>query len=138
MGMSFEMMKLDIFKGVAAFMAVIFLWMQIYIITQRYMTAKESLKVPGAMSVYLGTKCMFFTYFFLELMPFTRGEDALTGNLWNFAAAFFSISLWYNWLKTHNEDPGYLGTARCAFFGRNLHSRMPLDPTHVRLKRTRL
>jgi hypothetical protein len=24
---------------------------------------------------------------------------------------------------------------RCAFFGRNLHSRMPLDPTHVRLKR---
>jgi hypothetical protein len=25
---------------------------------------------------------------------------------------------------------------RCAFFGRNLHSRMPLDPTHVRLKRT--
>jgi hypothetical protein len=27
---------------------------------------------------------------------------------------------------------------RCAFFGRNLHSRMPLDPTHVRLKRTRV
>jgi acylaminoacyl-peptidase len=26
--------------------------------------------------------------------------------------------------------------ARCAFFGRNLHSRMPLDPTHVRFKRT--
>jgi aminopeptidase N len=26
----------------------------------------------------------------------------------------------------------------CAFFGRNLHSRMPLDPTHVRLKRTRV
>jgi hypothetical protein len=24
--------------------------------------------------------------------------------------------------------------ARCAFFDRNLHSRMPLDPTHVRLK----
>jgi serine/threonine protein kinase len=28
--------------------------------------------------------------------------------------------------------------ARCAVFGRNLHSRMPLDPTHVRLKRTRV
>jgi hypothetical protein len=26
--------------------------------------------------------------------------------------------------------------ARCAFFGRNLHSMMPLDPTHVRFKRT--
>jgi hypothetical protein len=25
---------------------------------------------------------------------------------------------------------------RCAFFDRDLHSRMPLDPTHVRLKRT--
>jgi hypothetical protein len=25
-------------------------------------------------------------------------------------------------------------SARCAFFDRNLHSRMPLDPTHVRLK----
>jgi hypothetical protein len=25
---------------------------------------------------------------------------------------------------------------RCAFSGRNLHSRMPLDPTYVRLKRT--
>jgi hypothetical protein len=24
--------------------------------------------------------------------------------------------------------------ARCAFFGRSLHSRMQLDPTHVRLK----
>jgi tRNA A37 methylthiotransferase MiaB len=29
-------------------------------------------------------------------------------------------------------------TARCAFSGSNLHSRMPLDPTHVRLKRTRV
>jgi hypothetical protein len=27
---------------------------------------------------------------------------------------------------------------RCAFPDRNLHSRMPLDPTHVRLKRTRV
>jgi hypothetical protein len=27
-----------------------------------------------------------------------------------------------------------LGCVRCAFSGRNLHSRMPLDPTHVRLK----
>jgi hypothetical protein len=26
--------------------------------------------------------------------------------------------------------------ARCAFLGRKLHPRMPLDPTHVRLKRT--
>jgi hypothetical protein len=29
-------------------------------------------------------------------------------------------------------------TVRCAFSDRNLHSRMPLDPTHVRLKRTRV
>jgi hypothetical protein len=29
-------------------------------------------------------------------------------------------------------------SARCAFSDRNLHSRMPLDPTHVRLKRTRV
>jgi hypothetical protein len=29
-----------------------------------------------------------------------------------------------------------VGTVRV--FGRNLHSRMPLDPTHVRLKRTRV
>jgi hypothetical protein len=28
------------------------------------------------------------------------------------------------------------GRVRCAFSGRNSHSRMPLDPTHVRLKRT--
>jgi hypothetical protein len=27
---------------------------------------------------------------------------------------------------------------RCAFSDRSLHSRMPLDPTHVRLKRTRV
>jgi hypothetical protein len=26
-------------------------------------------------------------------------------------------------------------SVRCAFFGRNLHSRMPLDPTPARLKR---
>jgi hypothetical protein len=30
----------------------------------------------------------------------------------------------------------FLQPARCAFSDRNLHSRMPLDPTHVRLKRT--
>jgi hypothetical protein len=35
-------------------------------------------------------------------------------------------------------EAGELFKARCAFFGRNLHSRMPLDPTHVRLKRTRV
>jgi hypothetical protein len=29
-------------------------------------------------------------------------------------------------------------TVRCSFSDRNLHSRMPLDPTHVRLKRTRV
>jgi hypothetical protein len=29
-------------------------------------------------------------------------------------------------------------TVRCAFSDTNLHSRMPLDPTHVRLKRTRV
>jgi hypothetical protein len=29
-----------------------------------------------------------------------------------------------------------LGPARCAFSGRKLHSRVPLDPTHVCLKRT--
>jgi uncharacterized repeat protein (TIGR01451 family) len=31
-----------------------------------------------------------------------------------------------------------VGSVRCAFSDRNLHSRMPLDPTHVRLKRTRV
>jgi hypothetical protein len=43
-----------------------------------------------------------------------------------------------------NGDPGICnstspyscGWVRCAFSDRNLHSRMPLDPTHVRLKRT--
>jgi dynein heavy chain len=30
----------------------------------------------------------------------------------------------------------YSWDARCAFSDRNLHSRMPSDPTHVRLKRT--
>jgi hypothetical protein len=29
-----------------------------------------------------------------------------------------------------------LNMVRCAFTDRNLHSRMPLDPTHVRFKRT--
>jgi hypothetical protein len=35
-----------------------------------------------------------------------------------------------------NPSPPYdtLIAARCAFSDRNLHSRMPLDPTHVRLK----
>jgi hypothetical protein len=40
-------------------------------------------------------------------------------------------------LKTRNRlvpDTLWKGTVRV--FGRNLHSRMPLDPTHVRLKRT--
>jgi hypothetical protein len=30
------------------------------------------------------------------------------------------------------------GRVRCAFSDGNLHSRMPLDPMHVRLKRTRV
>jgi len=49
------------------------------------------------MAVYLGTKCMFFTYFFLELFPYTQGENALTGYAWDTAVVFFSCSLWYNW-----------------------------------------
>jgi hypothetical protein len=32
----------------------------------------------------------------------------------------------------------YGGDVRCAFSDRNLHSRMPLDPTHVRLQQTRV
>jgi hypothetical protein len=32
--------------------------------------------------------------------------------------------------------PTYAYTVRCAFSDRILHSRMPLDPTHVRLKQT--
>jgi hypothetical protein len=32
----------------------------------------------------------------------------------------------------------FTADVRCAFSDRNLHSRMPLDPTHVRLKRTRV
>jgi hypothetical protein len=35
-----------------------------------------------------------------------------------------------------NFVPSVSYWVRCAFFGRNLHSMMPLDPTHVRLKRT--
>jgi phosphoglycerate dehydrogenase-like enzyme len=41
------------------------------------------------------------------------------------------------------KRPGFVAAPHCigygaAFCGRNLHSRMPLDPTHVRLKRTRV
>lgn len=110
-GLSFEMAKLDIFKGAGMLAATIILWIQLYSICNRYMTAQETLQVPGSMSVYLGTKCMFFTYFFLVLFPYTRGEEALTGYAWDFAVVFFSISLWYNWWRTHTSDPGYLPTA---------------------------
>jgi hypothetical protein len=34
----------------------------------------------------------------------------------------------------YEENLVALIKARCAFFGRNLQSRLPLDPTHVRLK----
>jgi hypothetical protein len=34
-----------------------------------------------------------------------------------------------------DEDYAHTEYVRCAFFDRNLHSRMPLDPTNVRLKR---
>jgi hypothetical protein len=37
-----------------------------------------------------------------------------------------------------SQPDSLLFEARCAFSDRNLHSRMPLDPTHVRLKRTRV
>jgi hypothetical protein len=37
---------------------------------------------------------------------------------------------------TENSKHEKKCAVRCAFFGRNLHPRMPLDPTHVRLKRT--
>jgi hypothetical protein len=35
--------------------------------------------------------------------------------------------------KRHTDQVAFV---RCAFPDRNLHSRMPLDPTHVRFKRT--
>jgi len=110
-GMCFEMAKLDIFKGAGMLGATVILWIQIYSICNRYMTPQEQLEVPGGMAVYLGTKCMFFTYFFLELFPYTQGENALTGYAWDTAVVFFSCSLWYNWYKTHTSDPGYLPSA---------------------------
>jgi hypothetical protein len=33
----------------------------------------------------------------------------------------------------HGDTSSVVNMVRCAFFDRNLHSRMPLDPTHVRL-----
>jgi hypothetical protein len=41
----------------------------------------------------------------------------------------------FAYLDTLVSD-GMPAVAQCAFFDRNLYSRMPLDPTHVRLKRT--
>jgi hypothetical protein len=42
-----------------------------------------------------------------------------------------------NFLSSEDsEDGDLLEGVRCAFSDRNLQSRMPLDPTHVRLKRT--
>jgi hypothetical protein len=45
------------------------------------------------------------------------------------------------WSFTYDPKEGLVAPVtknwvRCAFFGRNVHSRMPLDSTHVRLKRT--
>jgi enolase len=47
-----------------------------------------------------------------------------------------SIVLSLSAMQTVSATVATVAAARCALFGRNLHSRMPLDPTHVRLKRT--
>jgi hypothetical protein len=38
------------------------------------------------------------------------------------------------WIGCHSDYSPQQHRVRCAFSDRNLHSRMPLDPTHVRLK----
>jgi hypothetical protein len=43
---------------------------------------------------------------------------------------------WFS-VASNTASPTMNGSiARCAFSDRNLHSRMPLDPKHVRLKQT--
>jgi len=109
-GWALEMAKLDLIKGFVLFMAVVVIWGQMMFLVSR--DAPSNFPGVGAMGLYLGTKCMFFAFFFFQLWPYvTGGEDgegSLTGPVWNFAAAFFSFGVWYNWLKAHTSDPGLL------------------------------
>jgi hypothetical protein len=62
-----------------------------------------------------------------------------------FCFALVKLSIYI--LILHDLEPGdgkvetsglslFALSARCAFFDRNVHSRLPLDPTHVRVKQT--
>jgi len=110
-GLSFETMKVDIFKGAAMLVAVFVIWMQLLQLVS-YKQPSNDVRVPGAMAVYLGTKMMFFTFFFWELLPYTQGEEAIVGYTWTFSAVFFSCAVWYNWLSCHRGDPGILVKAK--------------------------
>jgi hypothetical protein len=74
----------------------------------------------------------------------TENEIVDTWNIFHGVDAAWVSSFAEHKLFKLNESVGAAAgfafevQARCAFFGRNLHSRMPLDPTHVRLKRTRV
>jgi serine/threonine protein kinase len=50
--------------------------------------------------------------------------------------AYFGSAKPRLWHLAHQQEVFPPPKARCAFSDRNLHSRMPLDPTHVHLKRT--
>jgi palmitoyltransferase len=87
-------------------MAVVVAWGQMSFLANR--NAPSNFPGTGAMGLYLGTKCMFFTYFFYELWPYLWGPQALVGYQWDLAAVIFSVGVWYNWLKAHVADPGFL------------------------------
>jgi hypothetical protein len=82
----------DPIKGVAVFFSIIALWVQCYSILAEQ--APAAFVWPGAMAVYLGTKCMMFLCFFVVLLPATQGPTALVGYEWDFFAVVFSVGLW--------------------------------------------
>jgi len=110
-GLSFEMVKIDMFKGAAMLGAVFIGWINLLNLAT-YRAPQNDVRVPGAMSVYLGTKMMFFAYFFWVMIPYTMGENAIVGYTWDFFAVFFSVAVWYNWLKCHRVNPGILAKAK--------------------------
>jgi magnesium-transporting ATPase (P-type) len=85
-------------------------------------------------------KLLSYTYLQIGILQASAGFfcyfTVMADNGWK-TSDLFGIGNEFSW---YNEDCEALtdsyGTARCTFSGRNLHSRMPLDPTHVRLKRT--
>eukprot|EP00051_Salpingoeca_urceolata_P028167 m.485374 g.485374 ORF g.485374 m.485374 type:complete len:609 (+) comp23794_c0_seq1:61-1887(+) len=107
-GLGFSLQKMlleDLFSGILMGIATMVMWSLVHGFVMRGNDPKIS---PSAMALYLGTKCLMYATVLFQFWPYMFGPEAISGYGFNLLMITTSVGLWYNFLKGHTTDPGFL------------------------------